>query len=564
MLAEQSLRKYALQNAFKYGKAVAGKILGKVLGENPDLRKTAAEVLKQANEIVEEVNALSKEEVEKQLKEIAPKMLEKKEAVKKTLKKLEDADEKKVILRFEPSPSGPLHIGHAYVLGLNALYREMYNGELILRLADTNPGNVDPDSYVFIQQDAEWYTDNKITKTFIQSDRMELYYTYALRLIDQHNCYMCTCKGDDFRDLVNKGLPCPCRDNSVDQNLVLWKDMFLPEKFSQGDIVMRAKTDLKHKNPAMRDFPLFRISDDEHPKQGLKYRVWPLMNMSVTVDDVDMRVTHILRGKDHADNARRQEFLHKCFENNIPKTIFVGRINFHDMQVSCSKTKPLIQDGTYEGWDDIRIPFMRAMRRRGYKAEAFRRYAMEVGVSLNDKKVSKDEFFKAINAFNKEIIEPTSHRYFFVEDPQEVIVRGAPKQDVELDLHPDNKKGGRKFSTDEKFCITKEDFNSFKVGVLHRLMDCLNFKIENGALVFDSTDYGSYKKNGKKIIHWLPCWDKVVKVEVKMDDGIVKKGLGEHTLKDLKVDDVVQFERFGFVRFDRKEKDVYKFWLAHK
>jgi len=49
-----------------------------------------------------------------------------------------------------------------------------------------------------------------------------------------------------------------------------------------------------------------------------------------------------------------------------------------------------------------------------------------------------------------------------------------------------------------------------------------------------------------------------------MDDGIVKKGLGEHTLKDLKVDDVVQFERFGFVRFDRKEKDVYKFWLAHK
>src|SRR4030042_256112 len=81
--------------------------------------------------------------------------------------------------------------------------------------------------------------------------------------------------------------------------------------FREGQAVLRFKSDMKHKNPAMRDFPLARIVLTEHPRQKNKYRVWPLMNLAVTVDDIEMKMTHIIRGKDHLDNAKRQEMIYK-------------------------------------------------------------------------------------------------------------------------------------------------------------------------------------------------------------------------------------------------------------
>ena len=59
----------------------------------------------------------------------------------------------------------------------------------------------------------------------------------------------------------------------------------------------------------MRDFPIFRINSFKHPRQGKKYRVWPLMNFSVAVDDHELELTHVIRGKDHYDNTKRQKYI---------------------------------------------------------------------------------------------------------------------------------------------------------------------------------------------------------------------------------------------------------------
>lgn len=552
--------KYALQNAVKFnGKANTGAVIGKVISENPEIKSNIKDLAKEINKVVKEVNSLSIKTQKDRLQKLAPRLLEEKKIEKKkVLPDLEDSE--KVVMRFEPSPSGPLHIGHAYVLSLNSEYCRTYNGKLIVRISDTNPENIYEKAYKLIKRDAEWVTKNNVKEFYIQSDRIKLYYKHAEGLIKKGHAYVCTCKPETFREAILKNLPCPCRDLNVKTNLERWKKMF--KGFKEGQAVVRIKTNLHDKNPAMRDWPALRIKDASHAKHKKTYRVWPLLNFAVAIDDHEMGVTHTIRAKEHMDNEKRQKFIYEYLNWKMPKHLYIGRINFKDLRVSCSKTRPLIENGTYSGWDDIRLPFLEALKRRGYQPEAFIKYALDVGVSQTDKLVSGDEFFKIINAFNKEIIDPKAYRYFFIEEPKEITIEKAPQQDIELDLHPDNKKGGRAFKTKEKFCITNEDFKNLKNNKLYRLMDCLNFIKKNNRFVFDSLEYEKYKKKGEKIIHWLPA-DNLTDVEVLMPDNKIKNGFGETGLKNLKVGDICQFERFGFVRLDSKDKKL-KFWYAHK
>ncbi|MBD3313020.1 glutamate--tRNA ligase [Candidatus Woesearchaeota archaeon] len=561
--AKKIIRKHALLNAFRYGKAEPGKIIGKVLGEEPDLKNDMDSLKSWIGDAVVEVNKLSEEQIKKELEENSPDMLEKKEETKKDLPDLKEIS-RQVVMRFEPSPSGPLHIGHAYVLGLIAEYARRYKAKLILRLADTNPANIDTISYDQIPKDAEWLTDGGVSEVIVQSDNLETYYQHARDMIEKGHAYICTCSAEEFRELAQRKEECSCRGNTSEKNAELWKMM--STKFKEGEAVMRFKTDMKHKNPAMRDFPLMRINDDEHPRQGKKYRVWPLMNFSVAVDDYEQGMTHILRAKDHADNAKRQEYIQHAMGWPVPQTQFVGRINFLDLEVSCSKTRARIDKGEFDNWDDIRLPFLMAMKRRGFQPGAFIRYSLSVGVSLSDKKVSNDEFFKALYAFNKDMIDPVSNRYFFVDQPVEVVIEGAPEQDIELDLHPDNKKGGRIFNADDRFFLAKSDLDSIKEGELVRLMDCFNIRKKEEKLLFDSLDYEKYKGNGKKIIHWLPAGkrDDLFEVEVIMPDNSRVTGLGEEAMKKLKTGDIVQLERFGFCRLDEEQGNRLIFWFAHK
>ena len=65
----------------------------------------------------------------------------------------------------------------------------------------------------------------------------------------------------------------------------------------EGEAVLRVKTDIQHKNPAIRDWVAMRVVEEEHPRTGNKYKVYPMMNFSVAVDDHLMGVTHVLKRK---------------------------------------------------------------------------------------------------------------------------------------------------------------------------------------------------------------------------------------------------------------------------
>ncbi len=557
METKKIILKYALQNAIRFdGKASPGNIISKVIGENPDLKTKAKELMKEIQETVKKVNSLSIDEQIKELKKIAPELLEEKKVEKKELKELPNVGEK-IVLRLCPSPSGPLHIGHAYTYGLNYLYKQKYNAKLIFRLEDTNPDNIDPDAYTLIKEDFDWLTDNGIDETYIQSERMELYYAFALRLIEENHAYVCTCDSEKFKELIIKKKNCPCRNLPVEKQIERWEKML--REYDEGAAVLRFKSDIKDPNPAMRDFPLMRINTSEHPHVGYKYRVWPLMNFAVAIDDMDMGVTHAIRGKDHADNAKRQQMIHKALQANSPTTVIVGRINFKGFDLSTTQTKLKIKEGKYTGWDDIRLPFLKALRRRGYQAAALRKFALSLGVTQTDKTVETDEFFKTLNAFNKEIIDPIANRYFCIINPVKIKIENAPDMELDLDLHPQKRKGGRKIYTTDVFYIEKEDLKSISDGELVRLMGCLNFIKKGNKFLFVSKEYEKFKDAGKKQIHWLPAFNNT-KITIKTETNDDIECLAEKNVENVKVDEIVQFERFGFCRCDSKNY----FWFTHK
>lgn len=553
---EDLIRKFALQNAVRYkGKANPGSIVPKLLGTDPSLKSQMKELMPKVQAIVKEINELSLEEQTKQLQQIAPEMLEKKAAEKKGLKELDNVGKDGVIMRFAPSPSGPMHIGHAITGSLSSLYVKKYGGKFIMRIEDTNASNIYPPAYDMIQKEADWLFGN-VSEYIIQSDRLEIYYEYANKLFEMDKLFVCTCVPEEYQEHTKDLQNCPCKEKSQETNIADWKKM-LDGGFAQGEAIVRYKTADDLNNPALRNFPLFRINEEAHPKTGQEYRVWPLMNMSVTVDDIESGMTHIIRAKEHADNAKKQEMIFKDLGKPFPETYFIGRIKFTDLEISSSKTKARIEAGEFTGWDDIRLPFLEALRRRGYQAESFLRFSKEIGLSSADKVMSKEEYYKTLNAFNKEIIEPIANHYFMVREPVAIDIKGCPELTLTPSLHPDKNLSGRELPLTGRIYIEQEDYEKIADGEHVRLKDAVNIQKTAEGFVYHSQSVDDFQ--GKKIVHWLPQKG-LVSITVKTPDGVSHAAQAEPAIAKAKEGDLVQFERFGFCRKDSGDE----FWFAHR
>lgn len=246
-----------------------------------------------------------------------------------------------------------------------------------------------------IPEDLEWL-GIKADEVIYQSDRFEIYYDYARQLIEKGAAYMCTCDGATFKELKDSCKACPCRDNSVEENLALWEKF---DTMEAGEAVLRVKTDIAHKNPAIRDWVAMRLVDENHPRLGTKYRIYPMMNFSVAVDDHLMGLTHVLRGKDHLANTEKQKYLYDHMGWDVPEYIHYGRLKMEDIALSTSKAMAGIEDGTYSGWDDPRLGTLRAIARRGIDPRTIYNLITEIGVKMADSAIS----WKKIYGLNRNL-----------------------------------------------------------------------------------------------------------------------------------------------------------------
>jgi glutamyl-tRNA synthetase len=561
--AREIIKKIVLLNALRYdGKAAQKPVFGKLLGEYPQFRQQIKEITPLINETVQEINALTLEKQRAIVEEKWPEALaEEKSEETRQLPPLPNAEKyERVVTRFSPNPDFVLHLGSARAIILSHDYARIYNGVFILRFEDTDSKTKKPrlEFYDAIREDLEWL-GCQWDAEFIQSDRLPIYYEHAEELIKAGNAYVCTCAREVFQKKTRKGQSCPCRGLSVDENLVRWNKM-LDGTYGEGEAVVRVKTDLGHPNPAVRDWPALRIIDAEkypHPRVGSKYRVWPLYNFSTGVDDHLMEITHIIRGKEHLTNQARQEYMYKHFGWKYPETIHYGRLKITGASLSKSEIVKGLASGHYKHWDDPRLATLAALRRRGITPEAIRSLMIDVGPKPADVILS----WKNLYAHNRKQIDPDAKRYFFVHDPVKLSVKNVPHVfAAQIPLHPDHpEKGFRLFEVEPAkgeaaFLVSKDDLDTMKSKQMIRLMDLFNFRVEKVEktliqATFLGESYEEAKKLGAPLIHWVPVGSGVP-CEVVMPDASVAKGVAEEACRVLKSDEIVQFQRFGFVRVD--------------
>ncbi|MEK6872254.1 MAG: glutamate--tRNA ligase family protein [Nanoarchaeota archaeon] len=398
MIDSSIIKVHALKNAVEHdGKAIIGSVINALFNEGLQ-KENIKEIMPTVVKIIAEVNTLSIEQQQKEFDNHPHKIAQRPKRI--GLPELDNVGKKGIIMRFAPSPSGPLHLGHAITASMSYLYVKKYGGTLYIRIEDTNPENIYPPAYKMIEKEARWLFENKI-KLVIQSQRMKKYYAAIEKLLKKNAVYVCTCSQETFKKYVKAKKNCPCRELISLQQRKRWKKMFDKKGYKEGEAVVRFKSGMTNKNPAFRDFPLARINTNPHPLQKNKYKVWPLMNLAVAVDDMELKITHIIRAKDHRDNAEKQKLIFKILRKKYPHDYYLGRIHLQDLELSTSKTRKEIESGKYSGWDDPKLFTIASLKKQGYTPHAFLGLAENIGLNEVDKTLSRKELLLLLNTYNK-------------------------------------------------------------------------------------------------------------------------------------------------------------------
>src|SRR5712671_5676224 len=201
-----------------------------------------------------------------------------------------------VRVRFAPSPTGYLHVGGARTALFNWLYARKNNGTLILRIEDTDIERSSIEMTQGILDAMAWLGLDWDEGPFYQSQRMALYKSAAERLLTADLAYCCVCEAG------NHGPACRERNlRNAEGAAVRFRVPAGPVRFGDavyGEITIESDT--------IEDFVLLRTDGQ------------PTYHISVVVDDIDMRISHVIRGADHISNTPKHILLYRALGASLP------------------------------------------------------------------------------------------------------------------------------------------------------------------------------------------------------------------------------------------------------
>jgi glutamyl-tRNA synthetase len=220
-----------------------------------------------------------------------------------------------VRVRFAPSPTGFLHIGGVRTALFNWLFARQQKGVFILRIEDTDQSRSTDESIQAIIEGMTWVGLDWDEGPFRQTERIDLYRSHAMKLLEKGDAYWCSCKAEELdarrKEAEAKGLSPKydgrCRDRGLTN--------------PTGDAALRFKSPQEGET-IVDDLIKGKIQFDNRVQDDLiilRSNGYPTYNFSVVVDDGLMNITHVVRGDDHLTNTPRQIPIFRALGFPIPE-----------------------------------------------------------------------------------------------------------------------------------------------------------------------------------------------------------------------------------------------------
>lgn len=513
----------------------------------------------------------------------------------------------KLRFRFPPEPNGFLHIGHASAICLNFGLGEKYKRPVNLRFDDTNPAKEEAKYVAAIQKDVEWL-GYKWDNLCYASDYFQELYDWAVQMIKDGKAYVDSQSSEEMA--AQKGTPTqpgvdgPYRNRSVEENLSLFEGMKNGE-YAEGEHILRAKIDMQSNNMLMRDPIMYRVVDKAHHRTGTDWKIYPMYDWTHGESDYLEQISHsfcTLEFKPHRELY--DWFLDQVIDKDKirPKQREFARRNVSHTVTSKRKLQKLVEAGVVNGWDDPRMTTISGLRRRGYTPASLKNFAESIGIAKRDNLVDMNHLeFHLRDDLNK-----TADRVMCVLDPVKLVITNYPDDQIEIlqaeNSQEDESRGFREVPFSKELYIEREDYREEANKKFFRLKNGKEVRLKNGYIIKGEgclkdadgniteihATYDPDSKSGsgteasmrrvKGTLHWVSA-AQAVPVEVRLYDRLftvpspdtdkekdfmefvnpnsleVITAMAEPAMKNLKVGDIVQFQRMGYFCVDPDSSD---------
>ncbi len=288
---------------------------------------------------------------------------------------------KKVATRFAPSPTGALHIGGVRTALFNWLYSKNQNGKFYLRVEDTDKERSKNEYKDQIIQSLKWIGINYDGKEYIQSEKIKDHIKVANELLKNGHAYKCYCSSEEIEEQKKRARQ---KKTPYIYNRK-WRDKNETDAPENIEPVIRFKSeidgtsvlkdlvqgDVEIENNTIEDFIILRNDGT------------PTYNLSASVDDHQMNMTHIIRGDDHKINTFKQIQIYKAMKWDLPSFAHIPLIH----TIEGKKLSKRDQASTLDDYSKI-----------GIMPDALRNYLLRLGWSYKDKEIfTLDESIKFFN-----------------------------------------------------------------------------------------------------------------------------------------------------------------------
>lgn len=512
----------------------------------------------------------------------------------------------RVQTRFPPEPNGYLHIGHAKAIHVDFGIAEEFGGVCNLRFDDTNPDTEDTEYVDAIQEDLAWI-GYEVDTVLYASDYFEQIYEWAELLITKGLAYV----DDQDSETISAqragygkpGVESPYRARSVEENLDLFRRMRAGE-FADGSRVLRAKIDMQHENMQLRDPVMYRIRRGHHHRTHDAWVIYPTYDWAHGQSDAIEGVTHSLCSLEFDSHRPLYDWyleqLPLPFDQ--PRQIEFARLELTHTVTSKRKLAKLVADGVVDGWDDPRLPTIRALRRRGYPSKAIKDFCTFIGVQ----KTNSRHQIELLESFVRDELNRIAQRRMAVLRPLELVITNWPADLVEhvtIANNPENPDDGtREVAFSGRLFIERDDFMVDAPPKYFRLtpgrevrlrgayfVTCTGFTADaDGNVVevqctYDPDTKGGNAPDGRKVkstMHWVSAdhaldatvalYERLFAAEVPgeatgepFDDlhpnsrELLEHCKLEAALADAAPGEVVQFERLGYFAHDPRQSLLF-------